>query len=303
VQGSISQRTADNCAADGIPIDHIATVGPTILTGGDLNLIAETSEALTFGVIWQPAFAELSLSVDYFDILVEDEIDVIGGTEIVEGCYDSPFFPDEPLCALFDRSGPMEGLPNAITEIRDSFINVAKQELRGLDVAAQWATDMGSWGALTIDTQWTYNFEDTVALFNETEEDLAGRAGHPETVGNLNFTLDTDKWSFFWGMYYIGETDNFASFGQTTVTDRLENQVDIDLIGESRTYHSLSASRVFDNGVTAILGIANALDEEPPRLTDRGTGTEVEVLGNSAFYSQYDWLGRRYFVNLTMNFN
>ena len=31
--GNISQRTADNCAADGIPPDHIATVGPTILTG------------------------------------------------------------------------------------------------------------------------------------------------------------------------------------------------------------------------------------------------------------------------------
>jgi len=79
--------------------------------------------------------------------------------------------------------------------------------------------------------------------------------------------------------------------------------VDIDLIGESRTYHSLSASREFDNGVIARIGVANALDEEPPRLTDRGTGTEVEVLGNSAFYSQYDWLGRRYFVNLSMNFN
>jgi len=215
--GSISQRTADNCAADGIPIDHIATVGPTILTGGDLNLIAETSEALTFGVIWQPAFAELSLSVDYFDILVEDEIDVIGGTEIVEGCYDSPFFPNEPMCDLFDRSAPTEGLPNSITEIRDSFINVAKQQLRGLDAAAQWATDVGRWGALTVDTQWTYNFEDTVALFDATEEDLAGRAGHPETVGNLNITLDMDKWSIFWGMYYIGETDVLARLRLRTV--------------------------------------------------------------------------------------
>ena len=301
--GSISQRTADNCAADGVPIDHIASVGPTILTGGSLDLIAETSEAFTFGVIWQPAFTELSLSVDYFDILVEDEIQVIGGTEIVEGCYDSPFFPNEPLCDLFDRSGSDEGLPNAITQIRDNYINVAKQQLRGLDVAAQWATDMGSWGTLSVDTQWTYNFEDTVALFDATEEDLSGRAGHPETVGNLNFSLDTDKWTFFWGMYYIGETENFSSFGQTTVTDRLENQVDIDLIAESRTYHSLSASRSFDNGVIARIGVANALGEDPPRLTDRGTGTEVEVLGNAAFYSQYDWLGRRYFVNLTMNFN
>ena len=42
--GNISQRTADNCAADGIPPDHIATVGPTILTGGGAGVLtAETS--------------------------------------------------------------------------------------------------------------------------------------------------------------------------------------------------------------------------------------------------------------------
>jgi outer membrane receptor protein involved in Fe transport len=63
--GFITQRTADNCAADGIPDDHVASVGPSVLTGGGLGVLtAETSEAFSFGVIWQPAFAELSLSVD-----------------------------------------------------------------------------------------------------------------------------------------------------------------------------------------------------------------------------------------------
>jgi iron complex outermembrane receptor protein len=194
-------------------------------------------------------------------------------------------------------------LPNAILEIRDSFINVAKQEIRGLDVAAQWTQEMpGTWGVLTIDTQWTINFEDTVALFDETEEDLSGEAGHPDTVGNLNFTLDMDQWSFFYGMNYIGETNNFASFGRTTVTDSGGNQVNIDLIGESTVYHSLSGAYNFENGLVARVGVANLLDEEPPRLTSRGTGNEVDVLGEVAFYSQYDWLGRRFFVNLTMDF-
>jgi iron complex outermembrane receptor protein len=78
--------------------------------------------------------------------------------------------------------------------------------------------------------------------------------------------------------------------------------VNIDLIAESTVYHSLSASYDFDNGVVARLGVANLLDETPPRMTARGTGNEVDVLGKVAFYSQYDWLGRRVFVNLTMNF-
>ena len=53
--GEISQRTADNCAADGIGPNHIATVGADVLTGGGLGVLtAETSEALTFGVVWAP---------------------------------------------------------------------------------------------------------------------------------------------------------------------------------------------------------------------------------------------------------
>jgi iron complex outermembrane receptor protein len=301
--GSISQRTADNCAADGIPPDHIATVGPTVLTRGDLTLEAETSEAFTFGVVWQPAFAELSVSVDYFDILVEDQVTTVGGSEIVEECYNSPFFPNEPLCDLFDRDPPAAALPNAITEIRDPFINVAKQQLKGMDVAAQLTNELpGTWGSLLFDTQWTFNFEDKVALFDETEEDLSGRAGHPETVGNFNITLNKDQWSFFYGLNYVGETDNTASFGQTTVTNSGDEQVGIDLTADSVVYHSLSASRQFGDGWLARVGVANLSDEAPPRLTSLGTANEVDVVGAAAFYSQYDWLGRRFFLNVTKQF-
>jgi iron complex outermembrane receptor protein len=301
--GNISQRTADNCAADGIPPDHIATVGPTILTGGGAGVLtAETSEAFTFGLVWQPAFAELNVSVDYFDILVEDEVDKIGGQQIVAGCYESPFFPNEPLCDQFDRSAADAPLPNAILTIRDSFINVAKQQIRGIDVAALWSREMAGWGTLSVDTKWTFNFEDTSALFDQTEEDLSGEAGHPESVGNLYLTLDVNEWSFFYGMNYIGETDNFASFGRTTVTNAEGEQVNIDLVADATTYHSLSAAYNFESGLVARVGVANLLDEEPPRMTSLGTANEVDILGEVAFYSQYDWLGRRFFVNLTMGF-
>jgi iron complex outermembrane receptor protein len=302
--GNIDQRTADNCAADGIPPDHIATVGPTVLTGGGFGVLtAETSEAFTAGVIWQPRATELSLSVDYFDILVEDEVDKIGGQRIVAGCYSSAFFPNEPLCNQFDRSSATAPLPFAILEIRDSFINVAKQQIRGMDFAAQWTRELpGIWGTVSIDTQWTLNLEDTVALFDETEEDLSGEASHPEWVGNVYLTLEKNQWAFFYGLNYIGETDNFASFGRNTVTNAEEEQVNIDLIAEATVYHSLSASYDFENGIVARLGVANLLDQDPPRLTSLGTGNEVDVLGKAAFYSQYDWLGRRFLVNLTMGF-
>ena len=303
---TISPTVAANCAAD-VPPDHVASVGPEVLTGGGADVLSpETSEAFTFGLVWQPDFADLSVSVDYFDILVEDEIDKIGGASIVLGCYSSQFFPDEPLCDQFDRDAPDAPLPNAILEIRDSFINVAKQQARGIDIAAAFNQELGGWGTLSLDTQWTLSFEDTVALFDNTEEDLAGLAGHPETVGNLNATLNKDAWSISWGMNYIGDTDNTARFrertGQTTVRDAQGVDRATKLKAESVVYHSLSASYSFENGFTALLGVANLTDETPPRMTSWRTSNEVDIVGQSAFYSQYDWLGRRFFINLKMEF-
>ena len=52
----------------------------------------------------------------------------------------------------------------------------------------------------------------------------------------------------------------------------------------------------------ALIGVSNVTDEAPPRMTAEDTSNEVDILGNAAFYSQYDWFGRRYFVNLTVDF-
>lgn len=302
--GEISERIANNCAADGLPPDFLFTVFPTVVTGGGFGVLkAETSDAMSAGVIWQPAFADVSIAVDYFDIEVKDEVDIIGAQNIVFGCYNSEFFPDEPLCDAFDRAAGGSGIiPGSITEIRDSYINVARQHNRGIDVLVRYSQETG-WGTLTVDTQHTFQLEDTVALFDNTEEDHAGQAGHPDWVANLNTTLQRDLWSFFWGVTYIGETNNFESFGDTDAPWYGDERVDLDLIGEATMYHSLSVSREFDGGYTARLGVANALDEEPPRLSSYTTGGEVDVLGGVAFYSQYDWYGRRFFLDVTKAFD
>jgi iron complex outermembrane receptor protein len=302
--GNISQEVADNCAADGLPPDFLFTVSPTVVTGGGQGvLVAETSDAFTAGIIWTPSFAELSISVDYFDIEVFDEVDVIGALNIVTGCYTSDFFPNEPLCDLFDRSpgGAAGVIPGSITEIRDSYINVSRQHNRGLDFQIQYTTDF-SFGTLLIDSQQTLQFEDTLGLFDTTEEDRAGEAGHPEWVGNLNFTFMRGPWSFFWGITYIGETENYDSFGFTTAPWYDDTEVDLDLKAESRLYHSVSGTREFGSGYLARFGVANAFDEEPPRMSSYTTGAEVDILGEAAFYSQYDWFGRRFFVELSKTF-
>src|SRR5690606_5686128 len=120
--GNISQRIADNCQAEGLAPDFAGgTITATVITGGGLGVLeAETSTSRTAGIIWTPAFADLSLSVDYFDIEVKDEVDQLGAGRIVFECYNSDFYPNDPLCNLFERDPLIGGIDN----IRDSFINI-----------------------------------------------------------------------------------------------------------------------------------------------------------------------------------
>ena len=296
--GDISQNLADNCAAAGLAPDFVGgSITATVITGGGLGVLdAETSTNRTVGLVWTPQFANLNVSVDYFDIKVKGEVDQLGAGQIVYGCYNSDFYPTDPLCDLFDRSGLNDGIDN----VMDSFINIATQTNKGYDISAMYRVDLAG-GALTLETQHTFTTEDKRGLFADTVEDLKGTFGHPEWVGHLNATFERGPWTFFWGANFIGSVSNEENFGGNTATYRGE-EVRVVLKADNIVYHNISVAREFEQwGLTARLGVSNAFDQAPPKVTTLNLG-ELNTVGYSAFYSQYDWVGRAYFLNLTMDF-
>jgi len=306
MRGNISQRTADNCAADtssplypgGLPDDFSGgTVTATAISSGGLGLLeAETSDANTVGFVWQPGFGDLSLSVDYFKIEVNDQVDQLGAQSIVAGCYNSEFYPNEQLCNLYDRSGLNGGIDN----VRDAYINVATQKSEGYDLAVKYSLDAGP-GTLDFDLQYTLQTVRETALFAENIRDNLGRMGNPENVGRLWTTYDIGDWSIFWSARYTGSVDSTQDFDGPTATYRGET-VNRVLKADDVMYHDFSVTYFMNDwDLRAIVGVSNAFDTEPPQVTT--LGGPLSTAGRSAFYSQYDWLGQRWFVNLTKSFN
>jgi iron complex outermembrane receptor protein len=306
--GDISQTVASNCAAtttdlypNGLPPDYTGgTITGTVIEGGGLGVLeAETSENDTIGFVWTPSFADLRVSIDYFDILVENQVDQIGPQAIVGGCYSSEFFPTDPLCNLFDRSGVNNGIEN----IRDSFINVATQSNKGYDFALNWITDLWG-GSFDLDAQATKQTEAITAVFEETSRDNNGQFGEPEWVGRLWLTWSRNDWSFFWGMNYVGEVSNLERLGgDPTATYRGED-VGVVVDADSVLYHSLSVTKYFfDGSLRGVLGVRNALDEDPPQVTRLNLGANLRKSGSAAGpYSQYDYYGRTFYMNLRYDF-
>jgi iron complex outermembrane receptor protein len=287
--GSVTQRLADNCAADGIAPDFAgAAISATVITGGGLGVLeAETSEAQTIGLVWQPEFTNLSVSIDYFDIQIDDEVSQLGAGVILSQCYNSEFYPNEKLCDQFDR----DPLDSKITDIRDSYINVATQKNRGWDLQATWVEDLDI-GTLVLETQHTFQIEDSVSLFAENTRDTNGDLGDPKWTGRASATLDTGSWSAAWVVNMIGDADNYdyANAEGTIYGRPVIRKFDVDRV----MYHNASMAYSFANGMTVRGGISNVFDKAPPRIS-RGNGSRQ---GNSAFYSQYNWQGQTFFANV-----
>lgn len=298
--GNITQRQADNCASQGIPDDSNPSISADILAQGGFGVLdAETSTSKTLGVIWTPDFADLRLSVDYFNIEVRGEIDQFGAENILWECYDSENFPNDPLCDLFDRLSPSDPLGAQVTTVRDSYINIASQRNAGWDIEAVYNTTLPHDIQLNVHTQHTITTTDETEIFEGFPESFENRMGRPRWVGNLTFSFLKGPWSATWRMRGVGSTSNVEANDGITTTTRNGTTYDIVLTTPRVVYHNVSVGRELGNGFDVILGVSNAFGKAPPQVSQ---SPNTRTRGRAALYSQYDWRGRRFFLNLKKSF-
>lgn len=321
--GTISQRIADNCAADGVPPDYIGgSISATVVSQGGIGVLEpETSTAKTASIILTPTFrflpeTRLSLAVDYFDIEVRGEIAQLGAQNIVFGCYSSDFFPDDPLCDLFTRGIAVDEF--AINQVFDKYINIASQRNEGIDVTGLIQQRLGRWGSVNFLAQMTWQLKDTFALFVDTEEDRNGLIGDPKWVGDFNLTWNApDGWTLFWGMDVFGKASSFqrvvernpppAGLPPGCLRSVTRGEFCIKMDVPATFYHNASITKEFSSlGLEATFGVANLFDTKPPRVTAIAAGGTLSgtppLIGPVVGTSQYDFLGRRFFLNVSKKF-
>src|SRR5690606_7907843 len=79
------------------------------------------------------------IALDYFEIEVIDQVQQFGSANIVNACYRSDNFPNDPLCTLVTRDqNPASTRFNQILQVNDSYVNIARQLSRGLDLTVRY---------------------------------------------------------------------------------------------------------------------------------------------------------------------
>ncbi len=272
----------DNCLRQGLsPTDFSPSSSILSITGGASDLKAETSDALTVGIILKPESLDVSLAVDYFDINLANTVASPSEGFILSECYNSVNF-SSPLC---NRVGPRVGPNSELDFVDASYVNIGKQRSRGVDVNVAYEKELEI-GKLTVDFDTTYVAQQNFELFGEVTE-LAGRWGFPRWSAQLDMRFDWRDFRFGWFVDYTGESREDPVYDPNTVN--------VDRVNRTPNYFVHTASvRYSAADWDVIATVRNVFDKAPPFIAD-GQGAE----GATRFLNTlpgvgYDLFGRTF---------
>ncbi len=170
-QGTAPATRAKNCAAAGIDtktfVSNVVNATATGLTSGNIGLTSETAQSRTYGVVLRPRFIpRLNLSVDFVEINLTNAIQQLNLVELLDACYDSTNYPNDPSCSQFTRNSAHQ-----ITSFQDGFVNAGLLDFSGVTFGADWSVHMpGRWGEVGLScgrsapparTAWSANWGQT----------------------------------------------------------------------------------------------------------------------------------------------
>jgi outer membrane receptor protein involved in Fe transport len=290
------------CVAQGVPAGEIdsftqATLGLTQESGGNPNLREEKSTTYTIGAVISPPFLKrFNLTVDYFNVKVDDAITTINTNQTVNDCFTN-LDPTSSTCQSIVR------LPGGqIDYVRISNSNIGALKVRGLDVQADYriplpdAVSLGGTANLSLRAIASWLFERSIqTLSNVAPQDCAGFYGAGCSSGTGGFIIPDFKLNL--GATYSSGPISFSAQGRMigkldlypTATNVVKS---VDPVWYVDTTLSVDASKT----VNFYLGINNLLDKAPPIF-----GTTLVGDANTDV-SLYDTLGRRFFVGARVKF-
>lgn len=253
-----------NCLADGIPVGFVDPLTARFVgeTSGNPDLLEETAKTYTVGVIFQPRFIEgLTVSVDYFNIEIDDAISAVSQQDIVDNCYDSANFPNNQFCPLFTRNRD-EASPTFLgfNFLRQVSLNFASLETAGIDFKARYnfAVDENLF-SVGVSGSWFDKIDQFFDPGDPTAIDPElGEIQRPEWAATFDVNWTRGDLSVTWQTQYLDEMglrgveiETFeTNFGPTGI--------------QSDTFiHNLSASYKLNDNISLYGGINNIADKEP----------------------------------------
>jgi outer membrane receptor protein involved in Fe transport len=314
--------TAEKCIATGVPASFYDGVNDAAQRGaldspaaqyafqqsGNQALQPENSDTYSYGIVLQPRWVPgLAVTLDYFDIRIDDAISTFGANNTWTACYGQD---DADACSRIHRDPLTGSLWIGTGYVADPNVNLASLSTTGYDVNVSYTgLEIGRFGSLSFNLTGTYLLElitqpapgidvhpspDITRDWYDCTGFYSTVCGIPNPQWRHRFRT---SWQTPWDLdlsltwrHYGGVT------GLTGPNDPMPaNQLDRNLPAED--YFDLAANWAITEKASLSLGINNVLDDNP------SISGAVGTTGNGNTYPQtYDALGRYVFLRATVEF-
>lgn len=268
--------------------------------GGNTELQEEKGKTLTLGTVISPPMVRgLSLTVDYFNIKIDNAIGIIPRSTSIQQCLltNLPQF-----CNNVIRNAQT----GIIRTVNAQNVNIATLKTSGVDFNLSYGSRLGLFGDDRIDLNalWTYT------LKYKTQSDPS--APVDSGIGNLEYGevfkhKVTGRVSYSVGPATLAWSTTFLSKMKDTVSEEFDPEGLAPGIAEhnnikARIYHDVQVKfNVGDNDrFEFFVGANNVFDRKPPKLED--TVFYGTITGTTTAADVYDPFGRRFYAGAQVHF-
>jgi outer membrane receptor protein involved in Fe transport len=244
------------CVVQGVPADGSFNQNgqeTPVVGGGNPALGPELAETFNLGFTFTPqSLPGLNVSVDYFDIRIDQGIAVLSANAILEQCI----YSGQPeSCQRITRNA--EG---GITSVQAELQNLATESARGVDIDTQ-LLHPGLGGDFHHRLLLSYTGERDIVAF--AGDDTFAAAGQyvqgsigaiPRWRGQYSLGWDHGRWRLGYEAQWIGSMEEAGGELYPGTVHPIPG----------RLYHDVYAGFDFSEGFSATAGVDNVTDEDPP---------------------------------------
>jgi len=304
-----SNPTSAQCQADFRASGLAGTVVPPgitqlpVIQGGNPDLKPETSQEWTFGTVVTPHWVPgLTVTTDYYTVLVRNEISTYDPVALLNACYNGvAYVVSQAQACKFVNFGH-RAADGSLPLINVLNTNIGDELTSGIDFTAAYDFDAAKVylpvpGHITLNGSVNYLLEDTtsaqgVSIKNAGtfNADLGGGSAEPRWKALAGLTYAQDSWSADFNERYFGGVHNVS-----TATAPGTGTPPGDYPGNEAAgvfYSDVSFSYKYKN-INVTVGVDNLFDKDPPFIQ-----STTPALGDAG----YDYTGRFIYTKMSVKF-
>ena len=230
-----------------------ASTDYTIVFVGGEGLQPEESETYNLGFVWQ-VNDEFDVTADMWSITQDNKID----KNDYENVYAAECNNQNSTVCV--RLAPLPGQTlGELSRLFNSYVNVSSQEATGLDLSTSYRLALQDMGQVRFSLDWSY-----ISKFEKNGIDYAGEYNYPQHRWLAAADWSHGDWGIVTSLSYIGQFEDYAapSDVERTKTRSIDAQMLLDI----------QARYNLNDKTQLVLGMNNALDEDPPFAIGDGDG-------------------------------